>query len=292
MEDLVIYRAFGLAASPLTDLDRLNERELGHLLYLLNGTESKKLRCNRIAFEPLEIDPLGRLGPGNCGYSEFNARIACFDLSSGKRIRDVKMKQVARHLSRVERYLDVNIGEISAWIPSTEDIAAMAFHRHLQSADLVRNQLLSTEGEFEFEVILRPEAIRRQEKTILSTFTQLIEAMRDAQNHPPGSSHRDDQLKRATDEYLAQVERTLVAPLMEDTDKSKDVRIRALRAQLGHIVRMFHQGMPSVYQALSLVGRRLGTEQQLVPPDLLKQFQVFSDITCKLIREEINILKR
>jgi hypothetical protein len=230
MADVSVLLSAGFPATLATGLDHAGRRDCQRLCHQLKGRHRGPPTHNSgrsparpklsIADEtqprPLDII-LVNWSPARLGVEPIPAVTA---------IRD--------YLRRVEEHLEVSIGTPCAWQPSTKLIDGLQFClRHGNQADVRRVFLASVEEDVESLAPARPT------KTLPDRDSESIRA--DLFFPPlPESALREPRKKEAWEEYLADMERDLILPLLHSAAGIRDPLDRNLLVTAAELSRLAH----------------------------------------------------
>ena len=296
MEDVVILRALGLPAAPATRLDRMGRISLGHLLYMTGGRGNDQIPRTVIASPALEKRRLSRLGPKDDTEPVFWAALSCYSLWTGERIVHEKIKDVAEYIDSAKRSLGISFQSLLAWMPSQEEQNKLMFLRQMRSADILRQHFCKSKEFFPVEHILRLGGSRVSGQSLTKALSELVVARDDVVRSGYGTGEKNprdarERLELAEKDYSSLVDEILLDPLMKSALEVNDPRSRVLKIQLAHVVQRFHQKLPEMDLNASGNDISSGGDKGLVPPEKLKQFEIFTNSIVKLIREDGRLQK-
>jgi len=286
MEDVVLLRSLGLAAAPATDLERLNKCGLQHLLYLVDGFSDGPISKKRLRTAKYEINHSGRVGAER---AEFCVVLVGCELGNGRPVIPEEIYTAARYLARAEQSLDITWDGVYVWWPSEEELEKLDYRRQLGDVALVKDFFREPQPLFGVSDFANPAMLPEREKSFVDVFDELVETEKKARTEY-NSVDLLEHLQRIRSDYCQRIDDQLFEPLIETAIETKDLRIRALRMQLAHLTRIFHQAMPRVCATLDESVVVAGAV--VLPEKACNQIQTLINETIQLINAETRIHKK
>jgi hypothetical protein len=291
MVDVLLFRTLGLAATCAAELDRLNRHGLQRLLWLVGGDSDGPIRRKpcRFPWEGQEIiNKPGHVGSDGNERYEFELVMCAFSLHSFSRVIPADIASVARHLAHAETYLAIEWEQLSVWWPTVDEMSNLAYRQELQEPDLLRDFLSGEHEFFRVQDFVDPSRPPASTDTFVHALEKLDQALLDGEQHCD-SPHYLEEERKALAEYEAQLEKTMIRPLMDSAIDLRNASIRPLRAQQAHVAKLLHMLMPRMHFVQKK--RQHAGAGDVFPDESLKKIKELTELMIKLVKAEHELCK-
>ena len=275
--DAVLLRSAGLAATPMTHLDRAGYSGLKLLAILTDeraGDGPGSGQSSKIPFEFTDeyYRPAEKSGsqcdPQRAKTFSLTLLTRSLHLAGGE-ISEV-FRRVARTLAGAQRHLGIVWGDVQVWSPTEEELDGLAYCRELQSTGALREFLLADDrtrhGVEEFQDPASPSPRAAPLPGFVEARRKLLETR--AALGSGDCNSRD--LRLARENYERLLEDELIIPLIREGFASEDLIRANLLAVFAVLLRWLHQKLLAADECLrgdrpskaAGTGRRAAAERE------------------------------
>jgi hypothetical protein len=286
MVDVLLFRSLGLAATCTADVIGSGREGLQRLLWLVGGHSDGPIQRKPCQFTwegRIMINKTGNIGLDGHEPYEFAIVICAFSLHSFSRQIPADIASVARHLAQAETYLAIEWEQLSVWWPTVHEMSNLAYRQELQDPDLLRGYLTGEHEFFGVQHFLDPSCPPASPDTLIHALEKLDRALLDGERHSD-SHHYLEKEREALADYEAQLEKTMIRPLLDSAIALSDPSIRPLRAQLAQVAKMVHMMMPRMHRVQKQLQH--ATAGDVFPDKSLKKIKELTELMIKLVKGE------
>ena len=246
--DAVLLRSAGLAAAPMTRLDRLGLPGLRLLEILTDGPFVGGPASGRALKMPPEFteeyyepaEETGSLSDPDCPKTCYLKLLPYALHPAGGEISE-EFTRVARTLAGARRHLGIRWGDVRVWWPTDAELEGLIYCRQLRSAEGLREFLLSQDRTHHHVREFRDPVSLTTTPDPLADYVEARQKLLKTRADLRSRNCSNWNLRLAQENFERLLEQAFAAPLLGEASASEDPIRRTQLVALADLVRWFHK---------------------------------------------------